>query len=86
VWGVSKPDPRFFARIVDELGLPAAEIAYVGDRVDNDVMPALAAGMVPVHLRRGPWGIVQAGWPEAMRARVRADSLDAVAERLVAMA
>jgi len=55
-WGVSKPDRRFFARIVDELTLPAEEVAYVGDRVDNDVAPALAAGMTAVHIRRGPWG------------------------------
>jgi len=32
------------------------EIAYVGDRVDNDVEPALAAGIDAVHVRRGPWG------------------------------
>jgi HAD superfamily hydrolase (TIGR01549 family) len=85
VWRISKPDPRFFARIIAELGLPAEEIAYVGDRVDNDVMPALAAGMVAVHLRRGPWGVVQAGWPEAIRARLRAEDLTEVAERLVAL-
>jgi FMN phosphatase YigB (HAD superfamily) len=55
-WGVAKPAPEFFARIVSELGVSGDEIAYVGDRVDNDVRPALAAGMVAVHLRRGPWG------------------------------
>jgi HAD superfamily hydrolase (TIGR01509 family) len=55
-WGVEKPAPEFFERIVSIVGLPAGEIAYVGDRVDNDVEPALAAGMVAVHIRRGPWG------------------------------
>jgi HAD superfamily hydrolase (TIGR01549 family) len=55
-WGVAKPDPAFFARIVEQLGLPAERIAYVGDRVDNDVRPAAEAGMVAVFLRRGPWG------------------------------
>ena len=34
-------------------------IAYVGDRADNDVGPAIAAGMVGVHIRRGPWGHLQ---------------------------
>ena len=43
-WGVEKPAPAFFERIVAECGVAAAEIAYVGDRVDNDVVPALAAG------------------------------------------
>lgn len=58
-WGVAKPDSAFFARIVEETGLRPAEIAYVGDRVDNDVAPAAAAGMVAVHLRRGPWGLLR---------------------------
>jgi FMN phosphatase YigB (HAD superfamily) len=57
-WGVSKPDPSFFARLVEELGVPAEKIAYVGDRVDNDVLPALAAGLMAVHIRRGPWGLL----------------------------
>jgi FMN phosphatase YigB (HAD superfamily) len=55
-WGVEKPAPEFFARIVSDAGCAPAEIAYVGDRVDNDVVPALDAGLVAVHLRRGPWG------------------------------
>jgi HAD superfamily hydrolase (TIGR01509 family) len=55
-WGVSKPAPEFFARIADELGRLPGEITYVGDRVDNDVEPALAFGMNAVHIRRGPWG------------------------------
>jgi FMN phosphatase YigB (HAD superfamily) len=60
-WGVSKPDPAFFARIAAELALPAQAIAYVGDRVDNDVAPAHAAGMVAVFVRRGPWAWILAG-------------------------
>jgi HAD superfamily hydrolase (TIGR01549 family) len=58
-WGVEKPSPAFFARIASELGLPPAAIAYVGDRVDNDVAPAAAAGMCAVFVRRGPWGWIQ---------------------------
>ena len=52
-WGVEKPDPGFFARVVEEAGAVAEEIVYVGDRVDNDVVPALAAGMEAVRVRRG---------------------------------
>ncbi|WP_208116980.1 HAD family hydrolase [Paraburkholderia sediminicola] len=40
-------------------GLAPSEIAYVGDRLDNDIEPALRAGMVPVFIRRGPWAHVQ---------------------------
>ena len=66
-WGVEKPAPAFFERVVSECGVPAEEIAYVGDRVDNDVEPALAAGMVAVHLRRGPWGHLHEPPPDAVR-------------------
>jgi FMN phosphatase YigB (HAD superfamily) len=55
-WGVEKPAAGFFDRLISESGREAGEVAYVGDRVDNDVVPALAAGLVAVHIRRGPWG------------------------------
>jgi FMN phosphatase YigB (HAD superfamily) len=42
-----------------EAGCEPDELAYVGDRVDNDILPALAAGIVAVHIRRGPWGRLQ---------------------------
>jgi HAD superfamily hydrolase (TIGR01662 family) len=63
--GVRKPDPAFFAAIAELAGCPPSGVAYVGDRVDNDVLPAAAAGMVAVHVRRGPWGRLQATPPEA---------------------
>ena len=74
-WGVEKPSPEFFARIAQEAGVRSGEIAYVGDRLDNDVLPALAAGMIAVFLRRGPWGFLHASRPEAARAHLRLDSL-----------
>jgi FMN phosphatase YigB (HAD superfamily) len=74
-WGLAKPDPRFFGRISRTLGSAPADIAYVGDRVDNDVLPAKAAGMVAVHVRRGPWGVLHAEWPEAVDADARVDQL-----------
>jgi FMN phosphatase YigB (HAD superfamily) len=68
-WGVEKPDGAFFERIVAVADSPPEEIAYVGDRVDNDVEPALAAGMVAVHVRRGPWGHLFGAPREAVRVR-----------------
>ena len=59
-WGVQKPDPRFFAAVTDLTGVPPSGIAYVGDRLDNDVLPAADAGMRPVLIRRGPWGYLHA--------------------------
>ena len=57
--GVRKPSPAFFAGLIELVGFPAGQVVYVGDRSDNDVGPALAAGLVAVHLRRGPWGRLQ---------------------------
>jgi FMN phosphatase YigB (HAD superfamily) len=74
-WGVEKPSPEFFGRVAALAGVAPGAIAYVGDRVDNDVVPAAAAGMTSVFLRRGPWGCLQAGLPEAARAHLRIDSL-----------
>jgi FMN phosphatase YigB (HAD superfamily) len=68
-WQIWKPDPAFFARIVEAVGLEPAKIAYVGDRVDNDVGPAIAAGMVGVHIRRGPWGHLHEPPDAAIRIR-----------------
>ena len=71
----AKPAPGFFAAIARLAGFEPAAIAYVGDRVDNDILPALDAGMLAVHIRRGPWGYLHAEWPEARRADIRIDSL-----------
>ena len=57
--GVGKPDPEFFRRMLESMGDPEpADVAYVGDRIDNDVRPARAAGMRAVWIRRGPWGVL----------------------------
>ncbi len=78
-WGVEKPSLAFFARIVEAAGVPADQIAYVGDLVKNDVEPALAAGMVAVHVRRGPWGYLQEPPAEAIRVRSLAELPQALA-------
>ena len=68
-WDAWKPAPAFFERVAELAGASPEKIAYVGDRVDNDVLPALAAGMVAVHVRRGPWGHLQTPPPAAIRIR-----------------
>ncbi|MBB3897229.1 HAD family hydrolase [Roseococcus suduntuyensis] len=55
-WGISKPEAGFFARVTEAAQAPSERIVYVGDRLDNDVAPARAAGMRPLFLPRGPWG------------------------------
>jgi FMN phosphatase YigB (HAD superfamily) len=55
-WGVEKPAPEFFQRAVSETAVDAPEVLYVGDRLDNDIRPALRSGLQAALLRRGPWG------------------------------
>jgi HAD superfamily hydrolase (TIGR01509 family) len=81
-WGVEKPSPEFFAKLAEAAGCPPGEIAYVGDRVDNDVVPARAAGMHAVFVVRGPWGWLQQDWPEAAEASLTVRSLDGLAGEL----
>jgi HAD superfamily hydrolase (TIGR01549 family) len=62
--GVAKPDAAFFTRALELMGDPApGDVAYVGDRPDNDVRPAAAAGMRSVWIRRGPWGVIEPDEP-----------------------
>jgi HAD superfamily hydrolase (TIGR01549 family) len=80
--GVAKPAPAFFARALELMGSPAAaEVAYVGDRMDNDVLPALAAGMRAVWLRRGPWGVIQEP-PPGIQSALTVASLDELVARI----
>ena len=78
--GVYKPAPEFFSRALELLRARPADVAYVGDRLDNDVRPAAAAGLRPVWLRRGPWALIQAEAPPAGTLVV--DSLTELAERI----
>lgn len=67
------------------MGLRGREIAYVGDRIDNDVLPAKRAGMTGVFLRRGMWADVQRHWPEAVQADIVIDSLAELPDALAAL-
>jgi FMN phosphatase YigB (HAD superfamily) len=77
-WGVAKPDPAFFRRIAIELNLDFDEVLHVGDRIDNDVLPAQHMGMHAAFIRRGPWGYLQATWPGAADVVHRIDGLAGV--------
>jgi HAD superfamily hydrolase (TIGR01549 family) len=78
--GVHKPDPAFFAAALSLMGNPdPQDVAYVGDRPDNDVRPSAAAGMRAVWIRRGPWGLI---WEDAPEAVLVVSSLDELLMRL----
>jgi FMN phosphatase YigB (HAD superfamily) len=79
VWGVRKPDAAFFERVLAELpdGYEPGEVLYVGDRLDNDVLPARAAGMKAAWIRRGAWAwIVDEEGDRVGGADVRLEGLD----------
>jgi FMN phosphatase YigB (HAD superfamily) len=73
--GVEKPAPAFFARIAELAAAHPSEIAYVGDRLDNDVLPARRTGMLTVFLKRGPWGRLHAESDDVRLADVRIGNL-----------
>jgi HAD superfamily hydrolase (TIGR01549 family) len=80
--GIAKPSQQFFERVLELLGSPpASSVAYVGDRVDNDVLPAVVAGMRAVWLRRGPWGYIER-LPEGVHPALIVASLAELAERI----
>jgi HAD superfamily hydrolase (TIGR01662 family) len=80
-WGVSKPEPGFFVEVLKATGVMPAEIAYVGDRLDNDVEPARVAGMHPVFIPRGLWGEVH---DSRVQGCTRITALTELGSRLVA--
>lgn len=81
-WGAEKPSTAFFEKLVTVSSLRADEVLYVGDRLENDILPAIEVGLRTAHLRRGPWGYQQAQSPERERVDVRLDSLEELPQRL----
>ncbi|MFD3687495.1 HAD family hydrolase [Nocardiopsis sp. NPDC058631] len=88
-WGVQKPRPEFFDRVVEladrtRPGITPGEILYVGDRVDNDVVPAVRAGMRAILLRRGIYGYRHSATRDAARADAVLDDLYGLAAWIAA--
>ena len=84
-WGVSKPDPGFFRRMLEVTPGGADEILYVGDRLDNDIRPAADLGLRTALIRRGPWAMIQQDDADADRVpTMRIDSLAALPGRIAA--
>jgi HAD superfamily hydrolase (TIGR01549 family) len=79
-WDIHKPAPEFYERALHEMGAPRGDVAYVGDRLDNDVRPSAAAGIRPVFIRRGPWGVIGGG--EIPAGTLVVDSLTELVDRI----
>ncbi|WP_240139957.1 HAD family hydrolase [Streptomyces sp. MUM 178J] len=82
-WGASKPDPEFFVKVAAAVPFRIDEILYVGDRVDNDIKPALSAGMHAALIHHGPWATIQWRSDEAQKLpTMRVDSLMDLPEQI----
>lgn len=55
--GATKSDPVVFARALELAGYDPTEVVHVGDSVQEDVLPALAAGIDAILLAR--WGVFE---------------------------
>lgn len=60
-WHVEKPSTKFFERICVECKAAPKEVIYVGDRLDNDILPAGQVGMTTVQVKQGPWAFATWG-------------------------
>lgn len=51
--GVSKPDGAIFGKAFEMAGCTAQESVMIGDRLDNDIIPAKRLGMKAIWIRQG---------------------------------
>lgn len=52
---VAKPDRRIFEIALARAGCEPEEAAMVGDRLDNDIVPANELGMYTIWMKQGNW-------------------------------
>ena len=81
--GIEKPSPGFFEKVSRAAGVKYHDVLYVGDRLDNDVLPARSMGMQTALIRRGPWGYLHAEWPQAAQAGSIINSLSEIPDFLI---
>ena len=55
--GVEKPDPAIFLWALGKAGCKPENAVMIGDRIDNDILPAKALGMKTVRVLTGPAAI-----------------------------
>lgn len=51
--GVAKPNPRIFEIALERSGCAPKQTVMIGDRVDNDIVPAKALGMRTIWIKQG---------------------------------
>jgi putative hydrolase of the HAD superfamily len=83
-FGLRKPDPRLFLAVCARLSAEPSECLMVGDRIDNDIVPARLLGMRTIRFRCGRHAAQQPrSWREVPDADVTTvDELAAAIDRL----
>ena len=80
--GVAKPDPEIFRRALQRAGCQAEEAVMIGDRLDNDVLPAKQLGMKTIWCRQGFGGLLKE-WGEDAQPDLIVQNLQEVCELLM---
>ncbi|MBR3737063.1 MAG: HAD family hydrolase [Lachnospiraceae bacterium] len=73
--GCAKPDPKIFTAALKKAGCDPAEAFMIGDRLDNDIIPAKRLGMTTIWVRQG-YAIYQSIDDESKRPDYVVDSID----------
>lgn len=58
-YGLSKPDPRLLVQILEKCNVEPQDAVMIGDRLDNDILPAKILGMKTVLLKVGVYTILE---------------------------
>ncbi|WP_248698099.1 HAD family hydrolase [Methanosarcina acetivorans] len=56
---ISKPDCKFFQYYLDKLSTEPIETIFIGDRLDNDIIPAKVLGIRTIWFKNGIYGILE---------------------------
>ena len=64
--GVTKPDLRIFQIALGRANCKSEEAIMVGDRIDNDIIPANKIGMITVWIKQGFGGYAEPKEPEEL--------------------
>ena len=73
--GCAKPDPRIFTAALEKAGCEAADAVMIGDRLDNDIIPAKKLGMKTVWVRQA-YAVCQSIDDESKRPDHIVDSIE----------
>jgi HAD superfamily hydrolase (TIGR01662 family) len=73
--GCAKPDPKIFTMALQKANCEPGEAVMVGDRLDNDIIPAKKLGMKTVWVRQG-FAVYQSIDDESQRPDQIVDGID----------